>query len=359
MKKRIFAAAVLIAALGIVILGKRGSGDSEIEAVQEAVVEVVNPAAGDITRNTQLVGKVEPEDVVYIYPKIVGTVMEVNVKAGDTVKAGDLLCVIESSMVKTAKNQLAAARLALRQAKEELGRQTVLYQAGDVSEAAYRQYQDAVTAADLNCQSANTQYEEALSQSRITSSIDGVVETVGVTLHNTVSSERPVCVISGQGARVVSFSVTDRVRKNLQVGDNIIIRKDKDTYTGSVYEISTMTDSATGLFQVKARMNTGEDLQTGPNDLATGAMVEITVVAEQVKQVLTVPADSVYQDVDKAFVYTYKDGAVHKTPVETGVSDEAVTEIRSGLGKDDLVLTTWSLELYEGARVRLADQEGE
>ena len=150
MKKRILAAAVLIAALGIVILGKRGSGDSEIEAVQEAVVEVVNPAAGDITRNTQLVGKVEPEDVVYIYPKIVGTVMEVNVKAGDTVKAGDLLCVIESSMVETAKNQLAAARLALRQAKEELGRQTVLYQAGDVSEAAYRQYQDAVTAADLN-----------------------------------------------------------------------------------------------------------------------------------------------------------------------------------------------------------------
>lgn len=109
-----------------------------IEYVQEAVVEAEHPKIGNITLKTELIGKIEPEDVVYVYPKISGTVIQMDVKAGDSVKEGKQLCIIESTQVDTAKNRMAAAELALRQAKEKLGRQTILYQGGGVSEEQYR-----------------------------------------------------------------------------------------------------------------------------------------------------------------------------------------------------------------------------
>lgn len=349
MKKRVVLGAVLVIALGAVIAGK-ARPNNDRDYVQEAIVETENPKISSITLKTELIGKIEPEDVVYIYLKIVGKVTELNVKAGDQVTKGQQLCVIESSAVDTSKNQMDTAKLALEQANEKLNRQTILYQGGGISEETYRQYQDAVTSAELSYRSAKTQYEDALSNSRITASLDGTVETVGVTLYNSVSSDKPVCVISGQGAKVVSFSVTDRIRKHLTEGESITVNQDGKEYTGSIYEISAMADSTTGLFPVKARLNQNADGEA----LTTGSMVELSVVSDQANQVLTVSADAVYQDEDQAFVYTYSDGIVHKTLVETGISDETVTEIRSGLTEKDQVLSTWSSDLYDGAQVQLA-----
>lgn len=355
MKKRIILGTALIVVLGVMVIGKKTRSDVGMEYIQEAVVEAEHPKIGNITLKTELIGKIEPEDVVYVYPKISGTVIQMDVKAGDSVKAGKQLCIIESTQVDTAKNRMAAAELALRQAKEKLGRQTILYQGGGVSEEQYRQCQDEVTSADLNYKDAKTQYEDTLSQSRLTAPIDGIVETAEAKVHNFASPQNPVCVISGQGDKIVSFSVTDRIRKNLQENDEISIRKDGETYTGRIREISSLADSSTGLFLVKARLESGMAVK----DLTTGSMVEVTVVSARAEQVMIVPADAVYQDVDQMFVYTYQDGVVHKTQVETGISDEIVTEIKSGLADTDQVLKTWSSDLYDGATVRLLEQESE
>ena len=45
---------------------------------------------GDILLTTDLVGTIEPADIVYIYPKAGGDVTAVNVKAGDVVAAGQV-----------------------------------------------------------------------------------------------------------------------------------------------------------------------------------------------------------------------------------------------------------------------------
>lgn len=50
-----------------------------------------------------MIGKIEPSDVVYIYPKAAGDVTEVNVKAGDVVTKGQVLCNIDTKQVESAK----------------------------------------------------------------------------------------------------------------------------------------------------------------------------------------------------------------------------------------------------------------
>ena len=45
------------------------------------------------------------------------------------------------------------------------------------------------------------------------------------------------------------------------------------------------------------------------------------------------------------------------TPVEVGLYDSEYAQILSGLNGDELVVSTWSSNLYEGAKIRLNDEE--
>ena len=351
MKKGWIIGGVAVVALCLVVGKKLMTPKQFAQGVSDPVVVAENPEIRDIELTSGLVGSVEPEDVVYVYPKAGGDVTAVNVQAGDTVKAGQLLCVIDTKQVESAKSSLDSAQLALRQAQEELSRQQVLYAGGGISEQAYQQYQDQVQSAQIQYNNAKTNYDNQVSYSQVTAPISGTVELCDVKVYDTVNSGNLLCVISGEGAKVVSFSVTERIRGNLNPGDQIRVEKDGKEYTGIIYEVSTMTDSTTGLFPVKARID--ESLEDG--SLPTGSSVKLYVVAQSADQVLSVPLDSVYYEGGNSYVYTYdpSSSTLHKIQVETGLNNSDYIEIDSGLTTDDLVLTTWSSELNEGTKVRL------
>lgn len=111
------------------------------EGVADPIVEITQPELRDIKISTGLVGEIEPEDVVYVYPKAAGEVTEVSVKAGEMVQQGQQLCVIDTKQIENAKSSLDSAELNLKQAKDELARQEILYSGGGISQQAYEQYQ--------------------------------------------------------------------------------------------------------------------------------------------------------------------------------------------------------------------------
>lgn len=351
MIKKIIIGAAVLAVLGALIIPKLGNKKPFAESVADPVVEITQPGIRDISLATGLVGEVEPEDVVYVYPKAAGEVTEVKVKAGEIVEAGQLLCVVDTKQIESAKSSLDSAQLSLKQAQEELSRQSVLYSGGGISRQAYQQYQDSVKAAQIAYDSARTNYDNQVSYSQMKAPISGMVELCNIQVYDQVSQNDLLCVIAGQGAKVVSFSVTERIRNYLKEGDSIVVEKDGEPYEGQITEVSFMADSGTGLFKVKARLDDAVD----ETRLPTGSMVKLYVISEHADQVLTVPVDSVYYDGGLAYVYTcnMEELSLHKVQVEVGLYDSDWIEIKSGLTVDDYVLTTWSSELYEGTTVRI------
>ena len=87
--------------------------------------------------------------------------------------------------------------------------------------------------------------------------------------------------------------------------------------------------------------------------LPTGSEVKLYVTSEKAEGVMTIPVDSVYYENGEPYVYTYSDGKVWQKFIEEGIFDADVLEVRSGLTMDDMVVTTWSSELYDGADVKL------
>ena len=314
-----------------------------------AVVRAAVPDRGDLSVTSSLTGTVEAGDVVYVYAKAAGDVTAVHVKAGDTVQAGQVLCEIDTEQVETAKNSLDSAQINLAEAQSSWNRIQLLYSGGDVSQQEYEQSSNALRSAQLQYNSAKLEYDRQVEYSTITAPISGTVENCDVDVYDRVNQSQQLCVIGGSGEKRITFYVSQRMLDQMQVGDALEVVKNGTTYDGTVSEISTMVDEGSGLFKVKAEM---EDT----DQIAIGSTVKLNVVTERAEDAMLVPVNAIYYSGGDAYVYLYEDGKASMVPVEVGIYDSDYAQILSGLSESDMVIGTWSSNLYEGATVRLYEE---
>ena len=331
--------------------GPGGMGTMAQEA-SVTVVKAANPVTGDLSLSTGLTGTVEAADVVYVYAKASGDVTAVHVKAGDMVTAGQVLCEIDTDQVDSARNSLESAQVNLSQAQNNLSRMQLLYQGGDLSEQEYEQYTNAVKSAQLQYESARIAYDRQVEYSTVTAPISGRVESCEAEVYDRVNQSGQLCVISGEGESRITFFVTQRMMNQIREGDEVEISRNGKLYPGNISEISSMVDESSGLFKVKAELQDTEEI-------AIGSTVKLNVVTERAQDVMLVPVDAIYYSGGDGYVYRYEDGTAKMTPVEVGLYDSEYAEIRSGLSAADLVVSTWSSNLYEGAKIRLRDERKE
>ena len=136
--------------------------------------------------------------------------------------------------------------------------------------------------------------------------------------------------------------------ENLAVGDSLTVEKSGNAYNAVIDEVNTMVDDSTGMFKVEAQ------LADTDNNAATGSTVKLTVTTGKAENVMTIPVDAVYYSGGNAYVYLYEDGKAKKASIEVGINDDDYVEVTGGLSADDLVVSTWSNNLYEGADIQLS-----
>ncbi len=350
MKKGMVAvAAVAVAAVAAaVFLAPRYTGEeSAAETVAPPVVQVTAPRKGTIEITRSLIGNVEPSDLVYVIPMAAGEITAVHVNVGDYVTEGQLLCEIDTKQVEAARLQFEAAGVQLDDANANLERMRVLYQAGDIAAQSYEQVESAAKAAQIQYDSAKLAYDYQLEFSQVTATISGKIESSSMEVHSMASQTTPLCVISGEGSKSISFSVTEAMLDHVKPGEPIVVEKSGSQYDGTVTEVSTMVDTMTGLFAAKATLEKADAL-------ISGSAVRLRVTTDKAEDVLIIPVDAVYYQNSLPYVFTFDNGVVHEVSVETGISDDENIEITSGLTEADQVITTWSPELYENAPAVLA-----
>jgi len=333
--------------------GGQGRGTAGQSQQAEAdLVSAVNPVIGNMYKTTGLTGTLESADTVYVYAKASGDVTAVNVKAGDEVTAGQVLFEIDTDQVDSAKNSMDSASVSLSQAKSNLSRMKILYDGGDLSDQEYEQYENNVKSAELQYKSAKQAYDRQKEYSSVTAPISGRVESCDVAVYDRANANMELCVISGEGNKKITFYVTQRMLENISEGDKLTVEKNGKTYDAYVSAINSMVDSATGLFKLEARL---EDT----DEVATGTVVKLEVATAKAENAMLIPIDVVYYSGGEAFVYLYEDGTARTAYIEVGLTDDEYAEVLSGLSENDLVIKSWSSNLYEGAKVRLNEGSGE
>ena len=67
---------------------------------------------------------------------------------------------------------------------------------------------------------------------------------------------------------------------------------------------------------------------------------DISLVTREEKNIITIPAEAVMQSGDELYVYVAEGDTAKKVTVTTGISNDELTEITSGINEGDSVIVS-------------------
>lgn len=365
---------VKIAIGAVIVLGFAGLVATRMMKPQEEMqtkglpaVTLTTATEGSIEQTTALMGTVQPSDTYYITPKVAGELVEIYVQNGQSVEEGAPIAKIDNQkQIDAAKSQMEAANASVQAASQQaataqdaVNRMTPLYESGDISVQSYNQTANSakaaasqVDAAKAQAASAKLNYETQVEFATVTAPAAGVVQNQNMTLHGMVSQSSQLCVITGTGAKVVKFNVTEDVLQNLTMGQTVTVEKNGTSYSGTITKLTKLVDPQSGLFPVEATLS-------GAGALSDGSSTKLSLVAAKADHALLVPVDAVYYSGGNPYVYTYENGLVKRAFITTGISDDQHYEVTDGLDGTEQIVNSWTDDIYDGAEVRIVDADGQ
>jgi membrane fusion protein, multidrug efflux system len=206
------------------------------------------------------VGTIRAVHETTIGSKLMARVVEVNLKAGQKVHAGDVLIRLDDTDLRAklqqAKAAVASAEAAQRQAVADEKRYSQLVKTKTVSQQAYDQALSTMEAAEANLQrtrAAVNEVEATLDWATIRSPIDGTVIDKKVDTGDMVTPGQMLVTLFDPTRMQLVASVRESLTSKLEVGQSIgvCVERLKKQCSGTISEIVPEAQSASRTFQVK------------------------------------------------------------------------------------------------------------
>ncbi len=369
----IVAIVLIFASIGAIVVAKMKKAVKNVETEQ--------PAIRTIESTVIAFGKIEPKSDVNISAEVSEKIIKLYVEAGDTVRLGDTLVILNGDRYRALLNQAEAA-LAQNMANASKSRQYLdkaeqLFKTGAVSEDNVIEARTQVEIYDAMVKSADASVKEArqnLSHTIIRSPLDGIVTVVQAeqgefvivgTMNNPGSAILKIAQLSDMQAKV---SVDEADVVDLILGQHAKLELDAlsgKTFEGRVVQIAHEAliqnvggDETRASFEVKiALIDTSAKIRPGMSITAT-----ITTATRD--SALSIPLSAVVSYSDSSLkeaegVFLVEDGRAKKVKIETGISDDRFIEVKSGLTVDQKIITgpfKVLRELKDGDKVTMISQ---
>ena len=359
MQKGLKAIAILIvlSVLSFFIVRRIMKPKEEVEGKALPTVTCISMEKGDIAIKEELLGEISAKEQFRLLSKISGEVLEIDKENGSEVKKGERIALLDNQkQVDAAKYSLEQAKAQAQVTRDSRDRLATLKESGDISVQDFEAADAQAKAAEAQVKAAKLNYDTQVEFSEITAPSDGILQNSILVKGAFIPQGTQLATLMGAGAQQVLFSATEELVKNLSVGQSIMLEKGKESYPGTITEISSVLLPETGLFPVKAEVEN--------TDFPEGSKAKISLTKDSRTSVNTLPLNVLYYENGEAFVYVFEgtdgnEGLLRKKKVELGLSGEESAEILSGLSEEDKVVSSWNNEMFDGAKVRLQDKKDE
>lgn len=320
--------------------GGVGAGD---DATQRPAITVVAPGqtttAGTITATGTLAARrAMPVGVVGEG----GRVVSVPVEAGQWVRQGQVLAVIDRSVqvqqAQSSAAQIEVARSDARLAQANLDRALQLVERGFISKADVDRLTATRDAASARVRVAEAQYRELQARNarlNILAPASGLLLTREVEPGQTVSAGTPPLFTIAKGGEMELLADVGEVElSQLSTGVSATVRPvgtDRD-FTGQVWQLAPVIDAQRRQGTARIALSYAPELR--PGGFATATISSGTVVAP------VLPESAILSDDEGSFVYVVgKDNKVVRRRVETGLVSAGGISVVKGLnGRERVVL---------------------
>ena len=359
MQKGLKAIAILIvlSVLSFFIVRRIMKPKEEVEGKALPTVTCISMEKGDIAVKEELLGEISAKEQFRLLSKISGEVLEIDKENGSEVKKGERIALLDNQkQIDAAKYSLEQAKAQAQVTRDSRDRLATLKESGDISVQDFEAADAQAKAAEAQVKAAKLNYDTQVEFSEITAPSDGILQNSILVKGAFIPQGTQLATLMGAGAQQVLFSATEELVKNLSVGQSIMLEKGKESYPGTITEISSVLLPETGLFPVKAEVEN--------TDFPEGSKAKISLTKDSRTSVNILPLNVLYYENGEAFVYVFEgtdgnEGLLRKKKVELGLSGEESAEILSGLSEEDKVVSSWNNEMFDGAKVRLQDKKDE
>lgn len=400
-KKRAMLAggAIAIVALGAVLLSAWNESEHSVSAARVRIAEVTR---GTLVRDASVNGRVVAAVSPTLYATAPATV-NLKVAAGDTVKKGDVLAVLESpdladelkrevssyeqlkaevarQQILSRKQKLLAQREADTAEIERLSAQRTLEryesvaQVGVIAKIDYQKAKDALNSAQIRARHASqaaalegddvqlalkTKVNElerqrlsmANAQRRVDeltvrAPVDGFIGTLNVQNRMVVPANAPLMTLVDLSKLEVELEVPETYVADLGLGMNAEITLPSGKATGKLSALSPEVVKN----QVLARVRfDGEQ----PKGLRQSQRVTARLLIEERPNVVMLPRGPFVESEGGRHAYLMQGGTAVRTPIQLGATSISAVEIISGLKPGDQVVISGTDAFKNAARVSI------
>ncbi len=328
----------------------------------------------------EAVGTVRARTAAVISARVMGYVRQVNVRAGDRVRQGQLLVAIDArdleagllqaeaarnearSALPEAENGIAGAKANLELAQVTYNRMKDLFDKRSVSNQEFDEaaaklkvakatYEMALAKkSQLQSKIAQTEQGYASAQvtrsySQITAPFDGVVTERAVEPGSMATPGTPLLTVEREGGYRLEAAIEESKLASIRRGQAVAVSLEAlgRTLQGRVSEVVPAVDAASRAFTVKIDLPPDRDLRSG---IFGRARFELGS-----REALAIPADAVQQRGQLASVFVIDSGSARARLVTTGSRNADRVEILSGLNPGDKLIYPVPEGLADGARV--------
>ena len=324
------------------------------------VYQTEKPSIQTIIKKTVATGSIVPREEVLIKPNISGIIDEIYIKAGDRIKAGDLIAKIRVipnvGSLQSAKDAVATAKIILDNERKSFDRQKTLFDKGVISandfdnaEVALKRAQQSYSSSQQNLEIVRTGTTRGLGSAAntlIRSTIDGMVLDVPVKEGNQVIESNnfndgtTIATLADVNKMIfegkVDESEVGKIKENLPLEITVGAIENK-TFDAVLDYIAPKGVSENGAiqFNIKGTLN-----KSDTTFIRAGLSANASIILAKVEDALSIKEALVQFDpkTQQPFVEVETgDQQFDRQEIEMGVSDGINVQVLKGVSKDDKI----------------------
>lgn len=346
--------AVIVAIFGIVKyfqISKAIANSKKFAPPPDAVTSVTT-AETTWPRTLLAIGSITPTQGVTVSAEEPGKVVRITFESGSTVKQGDLLVELDTS-VEDAK--LSAAQAKLDWSKRQLARAQKLRASSAVSQEVL---DDAISQQQQN-QGEVESLRATIAKKKISAPFSGRTGIRLVNVGEYLATGTPVVPLHAMNTVYVDFSIPQQEVSQVAVGQRVEIQVDAfpgRTFVGAVTAVNPQVDSSTRNIQVRATVpNQSEELRAG-------MFAQVRVILAGEDKLIALPATSVQYAPYGDTVYVIEQMkkptgeeylGVRQQVVKLGRRQGEQIAILDGLKPGEQVVTSGVFKLHPGSAVSI------
>lgn len=299
-------------------------------------VGVVTPVRGDAVEAVYATGAVEPVFWAKVSSTGVGRIVDIRVKEGDAVKAGDILVQLDD---REAKARLAETHAALKFLQEELARYAKLAESNIASRQAYQR----IVSQHAAAVAAEAAARQRLTDLTLRAPLDGDVLRLDGNVGEVVKAGDVLAWVGKCCPMRIEAEVDEEDIPSVKRGQAVLVRADAfpgKSFTATVGSITPKGDPVSKNYRVRITL-------PGDTPLRIGMTTEVNIIVRQAENALLVP----FSAVRAGHVWTVVDGRARRIPVQSGIVGDRRIQITGGLKGDETIIADPPADIADGARV--------